>query len=259
MTTGQCPKQYCEPVNGGSSCDDELYCTEKDQCVGGHCKGTPIEDKELPEAAVEVNFAALDNVKAFLAGVGFPDDNYSLKVTLQQALTDHCCESEQQIKLFKKYTLEGSVAFSIGPVTLVSYPPLVFGEGAFGPLALLGSADFGSSASMQWQNENCAGEANSCWQGSGKVFAQLAVDAGLYVKAGGVVLARATVGGKTGIDAGIIAQCTEGQVVGAVFQGVTLVGILELWDGLVHEEVVLYEFVKGGPIPGLSFPLPSTQ
>ena len=66
---------------------------------------------------------------------------------------------------------------------------------------------------------------------------------------------RATSGVESGFDAGLIANCDNGQVAGAYFQGLKAQVVVEFFDGGFHTDVS-WELVEGYAIPGMSFAMP---
>jgi hypothetical protein len=270
---GKCPHLHCEPDTSSFAtspygCDDGLYCTLKDKCVGGSCIGEPIED--TPETPLvlttEVNLAVLNEGYRILSLLGLTRSSTggetAFKLTLETSSQTHCCESEKKFTTIKKQKLEGKLNLGFGPSTI----PGVFGghfplpsfacwsPGCTLDVGLLGSADFGASAGFEKKATNCSDD-KPCWQGSGKLSLEIGVDGGAILKNGPITIARATIGAKSGFDAGLIANCDTGQVAGGYFQGLKAQVILEFFDGGVHYDLN-WELLPGYAIPGVSFDLP---
>jgi len=250
---GKCPKKVCK-MDNGKPCDDHKYCTEKDVCVGGTCKGTPIPDtKEGPAITYEANLATLDTVLVWMEKLGVAPRFDAFKVSVAFQETKTCCEAKKgEMTRGGTGKLEGKISFGDGPYQIFG-PKVPFPGGSLAIGGFL-SGEFGSAFNANVTFAECE-STQACWGGGGNAFAEVTAEMGGIVKEGKRVLLKATGGFKASVSVGIEANCTSGTV--GVIQVSGIVGqvLLEFMDGISHIDFT-WQVTEPFMIPGHNFPLP---
>ena len=150
INPGKCVNGNCNsgPKPNGTSCDDNRFCTEPDQCSAGLCKGTPIPDKPDPnnipgvdQVSIQQNFSLISgNVATFLDSLKIP---VQLQPTFQLNYnkgTLTCCQALQQknVSIHENsfqaglQAVAGPYPIIIGAVPLGVYVPGLGTQGLFG-------------------------------------------------------------------------------------------------------------------------------
>lgn len=254
---GKCPKPYCKRLDGGS-CDDGKYCTKNDECKGGSCKGTPVEDINGGENVLEVNFQTFNHVFSILSKLGLSTRIDSLKGSWAAQEKQICCESKQgEMTKGGQHKIEAKASVGIGPV--IVGPKFAFPSAVPGKLAEAGvaavSAEIGGALNASAKYALCEGY-EACWGGGGNIYLEATGEVGLVIKDGPVVAFKATGAIKSAYKAGIEVACDKAMAQGIFWDGIKGVLTLEWSDGRVHWERN-WEIVPGAHLAPFEIPLPS--
>ncbi len=257
-TNGQCPKLYCKPsMNDGAECDDGKYCTDPDTCKGGTCTGKPIPDKNSLPVVTETNLAVFNTVFRVLNAVGVGVKEAFAKVTLTSTAKEICCESKEgEFAKGGESRIDARISIAVGPIQLAGpkFPFPAIGSLEFG---LFVTGEFGFQGFMTGTYAECEGY-DGCWGGGGNVFMEVIFEGGVVVKNGPLVVAKATIGAKTGLSVGVVAACTEAGTAGTYWNGVTLFAVVEVGDGVLHLETN-YQWKEPVQLDPFSFSLPKVK
>lgn len=252
---GKCPVKSCKPTSGG--CDDKLYCTTGDTCVGGACRGTKIEDEKGPSNVYEWNLKSINSAFRVLREIGYDFEFAELKASVTMQEIKSCCESKQGAMVKgANGKIEGKMSGSLGPWPVayrLPFPSAVVGRLGQLQAGLFLSAEYGVGVNGSVQSVPCAGT-KACWGGGGNLFLDGTAELGVVIKDGPITAAKLTGALKTGIQAAISVDCGGGKL-GGEWTGLTGMVVLEFSDGAFHLERnwVLY---PAKPLGEITFGMP---
>ena len=226
------------PKSEGSTCNDNLFCTDPDTCAGGSCKGTPIADKDQGTVEFELKLdPILEGISKFgrLMGVLKTID---VTYTNSGNQKNVCCESKQQKDVPVKtlqYGLNGKLETDKIFVPALSFDIRAVRIGVFVKLGVA------ANANLKGENDLCKDK--QCWGGglgaSGGAEGGLAAEDALKV-----VSLSGSVASALKLEANV--NCRQVDY-GLSHDGLKGKANLELFDGFIAVNYQL-ELVAPGPI-----------